>query len=114
MIKKIIVGLFAGIINGLFASGAGMIIVPALIRIFKLNDSKARATSIIIVLPITITSGLFYYKNNYINWKMGILCGLGGIIGGFIGVKLLKIISEKVLRVVFTCFLIYVSIRMIF
>ena len=80
MIKKIIIGIFAGIISGLFASGGGMIIVPALIHLFNLEDNKARATSVFTVLPMVITSGFFYYKENYINWNIGILCGLGGII----------------------------------
>ena len=57
-----------------------MIIVPALIHLFNLEDNKARATSVFTVLPMVITSGFFYYKENYINWNIGILCGLGGII----------------------------------
>ena len=46
MLKKISIGLIAGIISGLFAAGGGMIVVPALIHIFKLEDAKARATSV--------------------------------------------------------------------
>ncbi len=113
MLKKFLVGLFAGIVNGLFASGGGMIIVPALIHLFKLEDTKARATSIFIVLPMVATSAIFYYKNEFIDWKIGIMCALGGIIGGFIGAKILKRLSKRFLRVAFTCFLVYVSARMI-
>ena len=113
MIKKILIGFFAGIVNGLFASGGGMIVVPTLIRLFKIEDTKARATSIMIVLPMVITSGIFYYKNEYINWNIGIMCAFGGMIGGYIGVKLLKKLSNMFLRIAFTCFLIYVSVRMI-
>ena len=113
MLKKIVVGLFAGIVNGLFATGGGMIVVPALIYLFKLGQTKARATSVFIVLPMVVTSGIFYYKNKFINWELGILCAIGGIIGGFIGAKLLKKMPERLLRIAFTCFIIYVSIRMI-
>ena len=113
MIKKIIVGLFAGIVSGLFASGGGMIIVPALIHLFKLKEAKARATSILIILPMVITSGIFYYNSNYINWKIGIMCAIGGIAGGYIGAKILKKTPEKLLRITFTFFIIYVSLRMI-
>lgn len=113
MIKKIIIGLFAGLVSGLFASGGGMIVVPALIHFFKLKEAKARATSILIILPMVITSGIFYYNNKYINWKIGIMCAFGGIAGGYIGAKILKKIPEKYLRIAFTFFIIYVSIRMI-
>ena len=60
MLKKISVGIIAGIISGLFAAGGGMIVVPALIHIFKIEDAKARATSVFAILPMVITSGIFY------------------------------------------------------
>lgn len=114
MTKKILVGLFAGIVSGLFAAGGGMIVVPALIHLFHLEDKKARATSVLAILPMVITSGIFYYGNNYIDWKLGFYCALGGIIGGYIGAKLLKRIPTKILKIVFIVFLIYVSGRMMF
>lgn len=111
MIKKAIVGLFAGIVSGLFAAGGGMIVVPALIHLFKLEDAKARATSVLTILPMVIASGLFYYNNNYINWKIGILCAIGGIAGGYIGSKLLKKLPTSILKISFTIFLSYVAIK---
>lgn len=113
MIKKILIGIIAGFISGLFAAGGGMIIVPAFVHIFKLDEAEARATSVFAILPMVITSGLFYYNNNYIDWTLGIKCALGGIIGGFIGAKLLRKLSDKALKVIFIIFLIYVSIKMI-
>lgn len=113
MSKKISVGLIAGLISGLFAAGGGMIVVPALIHIFKLEDSKARATSVFAILPMVIASGIFYYRNDYINWSLGIKCAIGGIIGGIIGAKLLNKISTRTLRILFVIFLIYTSIKMI-
>ncbi len=113
MIKKISIGLVAGIISGLFAAGGGMIVVPALIHIFKLEDARARATSVFAILPMVVVSGLFYYKNDYINWNLGIKCAIGGIIGGIIGAKLLNKMSSKTLRILFVIFLWYTSIKMI-
>lgn len=113
MIKKVLVGLFAGVVSGLFAAGGGMIVVPALIHLFKIEDKKARATSVFAILPMVITSGIYYYNNNYIDWKLGITCAIGGIIGGYIGAKLLKKLPTKILKIAFTGFLIYVSARMI-
>lgn len=43
----------------------------------------------------------------------GIKCAIGGIIGGILGAKLLKKIPDSILRLSFTAFLIYVSIKMI-
>lgn len=114
MIKKILIGLIAGLVSGFFATGGGMIVVPALVYLLSVDESKARATSVFVILPMVITSGIFYYKNDYIDWKIGILCAIGGIIGGYVGSKLLKKLPDKYLKIAFTFFLIYVSVRMIF
>lgn len=113
MLKKISTGLIAGLISGLFAAGGGMIVVPALIHLFKLEDAKARATSVFAILPMVITSGIFYYTNDYIDWNLGIKCAIGGTIGGIIGAKLLKKMSTKTLKIMFLIFLIYTSVKMI-
>ena len=114
MFKKIIIGFSAGIISGLFASGGGMILVPAFMYLLKMEDVESRATSIICILPMVIASGIFYYKNNYIDWYLGITCAIGGIIGGIVGAKLLNKLPEIYLKIAFTIFLIYSSCKMIF
>lgn len=113
MIRKIFLGIIAGFISGLFAAGGGMIVVPAFVHIFKMDDAEARATSVFTILPMVIASGLFYYNNNYVDWNVGIECAIGGIIGGVIGAKLLKKLSNKVLKIAFIVFLTYVAIKMI-
>ena len=111
MIKKIGVGLIAGFISGLFSAGGGMIVVPAFVHIFKLDEAEARATSVFAILPMVLTSGLFYYNNN-IDWNIGIKCAIGGIIGGVIGAKLLKKLPDKILKIIFIVFLGYTSIKL--
>ena len=110
---KIIIGLLAGIVSGLFSTGGGMILVPAFIHLLKLDATKSRGTSVFCILPMVITSSFFYYKGNFIDWKISILCAIGGAGGGYIGANLLKKLPEKVLKIVFTVFLLYVSYKMI-
>ncbi len=110
---QLFIGIFAGIVSGLFASGGGMILVPSFIYIIKLKEVEARATSVLCILPMVVTSGIFYYKNNYMNWEIGLLCAIGGIVGGVVGAKLLNKLPEKYLKISFTLFLIYASCRMI-
>ncbi len=113
-LKKPIIGLLAGMICGLFASGGGLLLVPAFIYLLKMEDTKARGTAIFCILPMVVTSSIFYYKQNYINWNTGIKCAIGGVIGGIIGAKLLRKIPKKYIRILFTVFLIYVSLKILF
>jgi uncharacterized membrane protein YfcA len=113
MVKKVTIGILAGIVSGLFSTGGGMILVPAFIHLLSTEDTKARGTSVFCILPMVVTSSFFYYKGNYINWKISILCAIGGSIGGYLGAKLLKKLPPKVLKIAFTVFLIYASFKMI-
>lgn len=99
---------------GFFSTGGGLILVPAFIYLLNLEPQKSRGTSIFCILPMVLTSSFFYYKGNFINWETAFLCAIGGAIGGYIGAKLLKKLPDKVLKIAFTIFLIYVSIKMIF
>ena len=113
MLKKIIIGILAGVVSGLFSTGGGMILVPAFIYILKLNEKEARATSVACILPMVITSSIFYAKNQYMNWRIGILCAIGGIIGGIIGSKALNKIPDGILKITFIIFIVYIGIKMI-
>lgn len=111
--KLSLIGFIAGLVSGFFSTGGGLILVPAFLYLLEINSQKARGTSVFCILPMVLTSSIFYYKGNFINWKVAILCGIGGAIGGYIGAKLLKKLPEKYLKIAFTIFLIYVSVRML-
>ena len=46
MWKKILVGLIVGFISGMFASGGGLLLIPAYIHFFDSSEKEARATAI--------------------------------------------------------------------
>ena len=113
-VRNGIVGFIAGIISGLFASGGGLVLVPAFCFFCGMDEKKSRGTSIFCVLFLVIVSGLIYFKGNFIDWGVGIKCALGGVVGGWIGSKLLKRLNEEALKAIFIVFLGYVSIKMLF
>lgn len=111
--KQALIGIMAGTTCGLFASGGGLILVPAFLYVLKMEDKKARGTAILCILPMVLTSSIFYITENYMNWEIGVKCAIGGIIGGAIGAKLLKKIPTIYVKILFTLFLFYVSTKMI-
>lgn len=106
-------GFVTGLINGLFGSGGGMIIVPALVFLIGLKDYKAHATAISIIFPLTVVSTIVYFINNSIPLKLSLQVMAGGVIGSYIGAKILNKIPAKILRKVFGCVIIYTAVRMI-
>ncbi len=113
MLKIMIIGICAGIVSGLFSTGGGMILVPAFIYLLKMDEKEARATSIACILPMVIMSSIVYAKNKNIILNRGLLCAIGGIIGGFIGSNYLNKIPNWILRIIFIMFLIYAGTKTI-
>lgn len=102
-----------GLLGGLFGAGSGLIILPAMVSILKVDEYKARGTTLAVVLFITIASSVIYYKNNFFDFSIAVYIIIGGIIGGVIGAKIMKKISKFWLSIFFYAFMIFVGFRMI-
>ena len=102
-----------GILGGLFGAGSGLIILPAMVNILKIDEYKARGTTLAVVLVITIISSFFYYKNNYFDFEIAPYIICGGIIGGIVGAKIMYKIPKFWLSLSFYLFMIFIAIRMI-
>jgi len=89
---------FAGIINGLFASGAGQILVFIFVFILKKDSHKARATSICLVGIITIITLVRYMQHITVDYKNMIAVAIIGIVCGVIGTKFMKKINSVYLN----------------
>ncbi len=113
-LKYILIGIAAGVANGLFGSGGGTIAVPAMVFLLDAEEHKAHATALLIILPLTIVSVYFYLSNNYVDWNITWKAMVGGVVGGAIGAFLLNKCPSKILRKIFGIFMILAAIRMIF
>lgn len=112
-IKLITLGFVTGIVNGIFGSGGGTIIVPALVLFCGLKDYKAHATAISIILPLTVISTAIYLFKNTIPLKMSLLVVVGGLVGSYLGAKMLNKVPTNILSKVFGGVIIYTAVRMI-
>ena len=110
----IITGLIAGLVNGVFGGGGGMIVVPMLTNLLKCKQKLAHATAILIILPLSIVSGLFYAAFGDFNLRVGLPRGLGVIVGGIVGALLLKKLSSKIVVVLFSVLMAAAGVKMLF
>ena len=111
--KTILIGAITGFANGLFGSGGGTIVVPCMERFLNVEEHKAHATAIAIILPLSLLSIAFYIWKTDVLWSVALYASLGGVIGGFIGAKLLNKLSGIWLHRIFGIFMIVAAIRMI-
>ena len=112
-LKLIGIGIISGLINGFFGAGGGLLLVP-MISYIKKDDSKmAHATTLACVLFMCLASSVIYFVKNEVDYKLLLVCGIGSLIGGLIGTKLLKKLKNNIIDLIFSFVLIIAGICMI-
>jgi len=111
--KNWIMGILIGFVNGLFGAGGGSLLVPALQKFRKFETHKAHATTVAVILPLSVLSAIVYIWGVDVNWPAVLWVSVGGIAGGIIGAKLLKSLAGMWLNVLFGVFLAIGAVRML-
>ena len=79
-----IAGGTAGIINGLFGAGGGMILVPLLTKLTDIKETEIFPSSVAIILPICFVSLGVTAMHTPLPWSDAMPYLLGSIIGGLL------------------------------
>ena len=109
--RALAAGAAAGLTNGLFGGGGGSVLVPLLTRLCGLDQRRAFATSVAVILPLCALSAALYL------WRGGLDLGaalpylLGGALGGWAGGKWFRGVKLPWLKRVFGLLLIYGGVR---
>ena len=111
--KRLIYGLLAGFLNGFFGSGGGVAVVLSLEKGLQLPPKKAHATAVFVILPLCIVSIFVYSKSLALDWSLLLQASIGGVLGGFIGAKLLNRLSDRYIHKIFGVILIVAAARMV-
>lgn len=111
--KVILVGVLGGLLAGVFGVGGGIIMVPLLVLFLGLDQRTAATTSLLAIIPISVLGALGYASGDAVDWPAGAVIGLGSIIGGQIGVRLLPRVPIPALQVGFAALLLYSAYRLL-
>lgn len=97
----IFAGLAAGIVNGLFGAGGGMVLVPLMTHCTDLKDEDIFPASVSIILPICLISLVFTAARTALPWDAAMPylagSGIGGILAGCLGKRIPTIWLHRIL-----------------
>jgi len=111
----LLLGLSAGIFSGLIGIGGGVLIVPALVFLFKFSQHQAQGTTLaLLVPPIGILAAWTYYRQGYVDLKAAAFICLGFFLGGLLGAKIATSLPNMVLKKIFGVALLLIALKMIF
>ena len=109
-----IAGGAAGLANGLFGGGGGMVFLPILSRWGTLSQRKLYATCVGVIFPVCLVSAGVYLFRGHLPMMQALPYLIGGLIGGALGGKLYGKISTTWLKWLFAAFLFYAGVKYLF
>ena len=108
-----IIMVISGILVGIGASftglGGGFLMVPLLIFL-GYSAQKAVGTSFLGILIISISALIAHNKLSNVDYRQGLLLGIGGIAGAQIGARILEHVSTAHFKKIFAMVLIALAV----
>ncbi len=111
--KAAIAGAAAGIANGLFGAGGGMVLIPWLSRGEQQSDKRCFPTALAIMLPLSVVSLVVYWKSAALPLDVAWPYLAGGVAGGILGGLLLRRIPVRWLHLVMGLLLLWGGVRLL-
>ncbi|MDD3311426.1 sulfite exporter TauE/SafE family protein [Pseudodesulfovibrio sp.] len=84
-------GGFVGLLSGIFGVGGGFLMTPLLIM-FGIPPTVAAASDSNQIVGASTSGCLAHYRLGNVDFKMGFLLLIGGVLGGFAGVQVIKVL----------------------
>jgi uncharacterized membrane protein YfcA len=110
--QLVAIGVVGGLLSGLLGVGGGVVMVPLLVLWAGYRQRDAHAASLGAIIPISIAGILTFGIAGRVHWLDALALALGAVIGARVGAGLLTRIDERVLKIVFGCFLVAVAVTM--
>ncbi|HEV8383882.1 MAG TPA: sulfite exporter TauE/SafE family protein [Candidatus Acidoferrales bacterium] len=113
IVLLLLLGLGVGLAVGLMGVGGGIVLVPALVYLLKMDQHVAQGTSLLLQLPPIGIGGLyFYWKQRHVDLRAGLVCALGFLCGGYFGSDLALNIPSRDLHAMFGIFLMFAAVML--
>ncbi len=112
VIGALALGLFTGVLSGLFGVGGGFIIVPAMVLLFAETATLAKGSSLLVVLPTAVFGTWFNHQNELVDHKVAAVTGLSGAALSFLSARVAVGLDEQLANISFAVLLLAVAVRM--
>jgi len=109
-----LLGLASGAMSGIFTVGGGLVVVPALVSLFGMQQTRAQGLALALVVPGALVALVAYAQGGNVSWATGLPMALGGVLSVSWGVALAHRLPAARLRVLFCLVLLGTAAGMLF
>jgi len=114
IIGLVIAGVIVGTFSGFFGLGGGVIMIPILTEIFKMEPHKALGTSLAVMVPTALMGTLRHASYGNTDFKIAIIMWCGSLLGAFLGATLVSQIPGNLVKKLLATVIIILALRMFF
>lgn len=96
-----VLGMICGAMSGLFTVGGVLVVVPALVTLYGMAQTRAQGVALALVVPGAAIALGTYAHAGHVDWRIGIPLAVGGMASVSAGVTLAHRFSPLALRAAF-------------
>ena len=108
------IGLVSGFFGALFGVGGGIVIVPLLVLLAGFESRAATGTSLAVIVLTGLFGVVAFLALGEVEGTAAALLGLPALAGTFVGTRLQRRVSSRLLVLLFAVFLVAVAARLAF
>jgi uncharacterized membrane protein YfcA len=119
-IGMFILALVVGIIGGAYGIGGGSIIAPFCVAVFHLPVYTIAGAALMGTFITSVAGALFFSiipaahgVSAMPDWPLGILFGIGGFVGMYLGARFQKFVPQKVIKLMLGIVIVFLAARYI-
>ena len=113
IVVMVILGVIVGIGGAFTGLGGGFLMVPLLL-FMGYTSQKAVGTSFLAILVISISALIAHNKLANVDYRAGILLGIGGVVGAQVGARLVEHVSTANFKKIFALVLVGLAAYLFF
>lgn len=108
----VLLGVVMGIASGLFGVGGGIVAVPVMVGLFGISDLLAKGTSLLAVVPTSVTGTVANLRNGLVRLVDGVLVGVCATGASFVGVWIAFWIEPRVGGILFALLVLFTALQL--
>jgi uncharacterized membrane protein YfcA len=113
-IGLVVSGLVMGILAGMFGIGGGVLIVPLLVAVFGASDLIAKGTSLLAMIPISISGSIANVRNQLVRPLDGLVIGGTALLASLGGAAIAFIMPPWLSSLLFGIFVAATALQLTF
>lgn len=107
------IGTLVGTLSGLLGVGGGLVMVPALVLLLGYPQHLAQATSLAVIVPVSISGTLVHMRKGNVLWGFAFWLSIGAMLAAYITATWVFQIPKNALQILFGVFMIGMGLTMV-